>query len=79
MGCYLKASHRELDEEHTTEGDPYHPHTRAVPVEPGTIEVMVGSASDDVRLSGAFEITGPGVRLERRGRFTTPVRVEGVP
>jgi beta-xylosidase len=48
-------------------------------LEPGTIEVMVGSASDDVRLSGAFEITGPRVRLERRGRFTTPVRVEGVP
>ncbi|MFG1945437.1 CocE/NonD family hydrolase [Nonomuraea sp. NPDC048826] len=37
----LKASHRELDEERTTEGDPYHPHTRAVPVEPGTIEEYV--------------------------------------
>ena len=37
---YLKASHRELDER-TTEGDPYHPHTRAVPVEPGTIEEYV--------------------------------------
>ncbi|MFG3021571.1 CocE/NonD family hydrolase [Streptomyces sp. NPDC048254] len=38
---YLKASHRELDEERTTEGDPYHPHTRAVPVEPGQIEEYV--------------------------------------
>ena len=38
---YLKASHRELDEERTTEGNPYHPHTRAVPVEPGTIEEYV--------------------------------------
>ncbi|MBW8486387.1 CocE/NonD family hydrolase [Actinomadura parmotrematis] len=38
---YLKASHRELDEERTTEGDPYHPHTRAVPVEPGRIEEYV--------------------------------------
>lgn len=37
---YLKASHRELDER-TTEGDPYHPHTRAVPVEPGAIEEYV--------------------------------------
>ncbi|MFI0409292.1 hypothetical protein [Actinomadura sp. 3N508] len=37
---YLKASHRELDER-TTEGDPYHPHTRAVPVEPGKIEEYV--------------------------------------
>ncbi|HTF35603.1 MAG TPA: glycoside hydrolase family 3 N-terminal domain-containing protein [Myxococcota bacterium] len=47
-------------------------------VEPGTIEVMVGSASDNVRLAGAFEITGPAVRIERRRRFTTPVRVEAV-
>ena len=38
---YLKASHRELDEERTTEGNPYHPHTRAVPVEPGAIEEYV--------------------------------------
>ncbi|MGX1541255.1 CocE/NonD family hydrolase [Streptomyces adustus] len=38
---YLKASHRELDEERTTEGDPYHPHTRAVPVEPGKVEEYV--------------------------------------
>ncbi|MEV0495266.1 CocE/NonD family hydrolase [Streptomyces atratus] len=38
---YLKASHRELDEGRTTEGNPYHPHTRAVPVEPGKIEEYV--------------------------------------
>ncbi|MEU4886724.1 CocE/NonD family hydrolase C-terminal non-catalytic domain-containing protein [Streptomyces xinghaiensis] len=38
---YLKASHHELDEERTTEGNPYHPHTRAVPVEPGTIQEYV--------------------------------------
>ncbi|PJJ54311.1 hypothetical protein CLV56_3820 [Mumia flava] len=37
---FLKASHRELDDR-TTEGNPYHPHTRAVPVEPGTIEEYV--------------------------------------
>ena len=37
---YLKASHRELDER-TTEGNPYHPHTRTVPVEPGTIQEYV--------------------------------------
>lgn len=37
---YLKASHRELDDR-TTEGNPYHPHTRAVPVEPGRIEEYV--------------------------------------
>ncbi|MFF1923427.1 CocE/NonD family hydrolase [Streptomyces sp. NPDC058221] len=38
---YLKASHRELDEERTTEGDPHHPHTHAVPVQPGKIEEYV--------------------------------------
>lgn len=38
---YLKASQRELDEERSSEGDPYHPHTRAVPVEPGKIEEYV--------------------------------------
>lgn len=32
--------HRELDER-TTEGNPHHPHSRAVPVEPGTIEEYV--------------------------------------
>lgn len=37
---YLKASHRELDER-TTEGNPYHPHTRAVPVQPGKVEEYV--------------------------------------
>ena len=38
---FLKASQRELDEERTTEGNPYHPHTRKVPVEPGTINEYV--------------------------------------
>ncbi|WP_239139476.1 CocE/NonD family hydrolase C-terminal non-catalytic domain-containing protein [Sphaerisporangium krabiense] len=37
---FLKASHRELDDR-TTEGNPYHPHTRAVPVEPGKVEEYV--------------------------------------
>lgn len=37
---FLKASHRELDER-TREGNPYHPHTRSVPVEPGAINEYV--------------------------------------
>jgi uncharacterized protein len=37
---YLKASQRELDER-STEGNPYHPHTRTVPVKPGAIEEYV--------------------------------------
>lgn len=37
---FLKASHRELDER-SSEGNPYHPHTRNVPVEPGVINEYV--------------------------------------
>ncbi|TCK02944.1 CocE/NonD family hydrolase [Marinobacterium mangrovicola] len=37
---FLKASHNELDER-TSEGNPYHPHTRSEPVEPGTINEYV--------------------------------------
>lgn len=33
---FLKASQRELDER-SGEGNPYHPHTRSIPVEPGVI------------------------------------------
>jgi predicted acyl esterase len=54
---YLKASHRELDEERTTEGNPYHPHTLAVPVEPGVIEEYV------VRLYPFAATFLPGHRL----------------
>jgi predicted acyl esterase len=53
----LKASHRELDDERTTEGNPYHPHTRAVPVEPGAIEEYV------VRLYPFASTFRPGHRL----------------
>ena len=38
---YLKASHRELDAERSAVGSPVHPHTRAVPVEPGVVEEYV--------------------------------------
>ncbi|XVU29206.1 CocE/NonD family hydrolase [Actinoplanes sp. CA-054009] len=53
---FLKASHRELDER-TTEGNPYHPHTRSVPVEPGRIEEYV------VRLYPFAGMLRPGHRL----------------
>src|SRR6185312_15280063 len=53
---YLKASHRELDER-TTEGNPYHPHTRSVPVEPGQIEEYV------LRLYPFASTFRPGHRL----------------
>ncbi|WP_007023221.1 CocE/NonD family hydrolase [Saccharomonospora iraqiensis] len=53
---YLKASHRELDER-TTEGNPYHPHTRTIPVEPGTVEEYV------LRLYPFANTFKPGHRL----------------
>ncbi|MEO5318697.1 CocE/NonD family hydrolase C-terminal non-catalytic domain-containing protein [Arthrobacter sp. CC3] len=53
---YLKASHRELDER-TTEGNPYHPHTRSVPVEPGQIGEYV------LRLFPFANTFGPGFKL----------------
>ena len=34
---WLKASHRELDLEKTKPWQPYHPHSRAVPVTPGEV------------------------------------------
>jgi uncharacterized protein len=54
-GC-LKASHRELDDR-TTEGNPYHLHTRTVPVEPGSIEEYV------LRLYPFANTFTPGHRL----------------
>ncbi len=45
-------------------------------VEPGTIAVMVGASSTDVRLTGAFEITGGVREVGRNVAFETPVRIE---
>jgi len=42
-------------------------------VEPGTIAVMIGSSSDDIRLSGSFEIVGPTTAVEHVS--FTPVEV----
>ncbi|HET9081727.1 MAG TPA: CocE/NonD family hydrolase [Trebonia sp.] len=53
---YLKASHRELDDR-STEGNPYHPHTRAIPVQPGKIEEYV------LRLYPFAATLRPGHRL----------------
>jgi beta-glucosidase len=44
-------------------------------VEPGTIAVMVGASSADIRLTGAFEITGEVHEVGSGMAFTTPVRV----
>jgi beta-glucosidase len=43
-------------------------------VEPGVINVLVGSSSDDIRLNGSFTITGPTTQVEQV--FSTQVEVE---
>jgi beta-glucosidase len=45
-------------------------------VEPGTVTVMVGASSADVRLTGSFEIVGTVREVGRDVAFTTPVRIE---
>ena len=54
---FLKASHRELDDR-TTQGNPYHPHTRTEPVVPGEIYEYV------IRLYPFATTFRPGHRLE---------------
>jgi beta-xylosidase len=46
-------------------------------VEPGNIDVMIGSSSADVRLTGAFEITGDVVNVMGRRAFASQVTVTG--
>ncbi len=43
--------------------------------EPGTIQVMVGSSSQDIHLTGSFEILGRGKRRVPRRIFSGKVRV----
>jgi len=53
----------------------FYDRTMAFVVEPGTIEVTVGSSSEDIRLTGSFEITGETTAAVRESR-PSQVRVE---
>lgn len=44
-------------------------------VEPGTIEVMIGSSSTDIRLSGSFNIGGETMEISKIKTFFSNVRV----
>jgi len=52
----------------------YDPHMRFV-VEPGTFRVMVASSSADIRLKGAFEVTGPAKVVMSHRTFFSKVEV----
>ncbi len=43
-------------------------------VEPGSFTVMIGSSSDDIRLSGSFEVTGDACVLPHRTEFWAGVK-----
>ena len=45
-------------------------------VEPGTIEVMVGSSSEDIRLQSAFGIVGEPTDVRASRRFSSRAWVE---
>ena len=45
-------------------------------IEPGRIVVMIGSSSEDIRLQGAFEISGDRKMTIQKRIFTCPIRVE---
>ena len=45
-------------------------------VEPGKIKVMIGSSSEDIRLTGEFEITGEITEISNVKKFFTSIRVK---
>jgi beta-glucosidase len=47
-------------------------------VEPGPVQVLVGSSADDIRLNGAFEVVGGTALLHGRRSYISDVRVSTV-
>jgi len=44
-------------------------------IEPGTIKVMIGSSSEDIRLTGEFEIKGVVTEIKNEKKYFTLIRV----
>ena len=45
-------------------------------VEPGTVEVMIGASSEDIRATGAFEIQGDVRELSTADILPTSIEVD---
>jgi beta-glucosidase len=56
----------------------FYGHDLKLRLEPGDVEVLVGSSSEDIRLSGAITITGEAAMHVEKRVFVCPVEVENV-
>ncbi|MBI5305278.1 MAG: glycoside hydrolase family 3 C-terminal domain-containing protein [Chloroflexi bacterium] len=54
----------------------FYNHNMQFAVEPGNMEVMIGASSADIRLKGAFEITGETVQVLGKRSYLSRVHVE---
>ena len=45
-------------------------------VEPGRVEVMIGSSSEDIRCTGTFDIRGPKTDIQQSKVFFSEARVD---
>ncbi|MCX7681717.1 MAG: glycoside hydrolase family 3 C-terminal domain-containing protein [Anaerolineae bacterium] len=54
----------------------FYNHEMRFVVEPGYVDVMIGSSSSDIRLRGEFEVTGEVVEILGNRAFTSRARVE---
>ena len=57
---WLKASHYEIDERKSKPYEPYHPHTRSLPIEPGQVILY----ANDLRMTSNVFLMGHKMRLE---------------
>jgi len=61
---WLKASRYEIDESKSEPYNPYHPHTRSLPIEPGEVILY----ASDLKLACNVFLTGHKIRLEIAGQ-----------